>query len=321
MSGNAIFLFMFRIILIGVLAAFFFSSTFVLNRAMSLEGGHWVWSASLRYFWMLGLLAVWLVLTGKGRLGLDALRLFVRHWVFWVVAGSVGFGVFYALITFSSVFAPGWVVAATWQITILATPLVLLAFGRRVPLKAVALTVIIFAGVVLVNIEQAAATSVREVLWGALPVLVAAFAYPFGNQLVWEARAGVSSFVPVIDHPVMDDALCRVLLLTIGSLPLWAGLILFSAPPPPSLGQVMQTGIVALCSGVIATSLFLVARHTARTTAELAAADCTQSMEVVFSLAGEAVLLGHAMPGFIGWAGIGLTMLGLTLYVTVQSRS
>ena len=53
---------------------------------------------------------------------------------------------------------------------------------EAVPLKALALTLIIFAGVVLVNVEQATATSVREVLWGALPVLVAAFAYPIGNQ-------------------------------------------------------------------------------------------------------------------------------------------
>ena len=41
-----------RLIGIGVLAALFFSSTFVLNRAMSLDGGSWVWSASLRYGWM-----------------------------------------------------------------------------------------------------------------------------------------------------------------------------------------------------------------------------------------------------------------------------
>nr|WP_287410568.1 multidrug resistance efflux transporter family protein [Pseudodesulfovibrio sp.] len=311
---------MFRIIFIGVIAAFFFSSTFVFNRAMSLEGGHWVWSASLRYFWMLAILGVWLVITGKARLGLDAIKIFFRHWIFWTVAGSVGFGVFYALITFSSVFAPGWVVAATWQTTILATPLVLLAFGRKVPLKALALTVIIFIGVILVNLEQASATGLREVLWGALPVLVAAFAYPFGNQLVWEARKGEKSFVPSIDHPVMDDPFCRVLLLTLGSLPLWVILIAVTTPPPPSAGQVMQTAIVAACSGVIATSLFLYARHHARSTAELAAADCTQSMEVVFSLAGEAILLGHVMPGILGWGGIALTMVGLMLYVTFQSR-
>ncbi|AMK11240.1 multidrug resistance efflux transporter family protein [Pseudodesulfovibrio indicus] len=312
---------MFRIILLGVLAALFFSSTFVLNRAMSLEGGHWVWSASLRYFWMLAMLLGWLAATGKARLARESVALYRSHWVFWTVAGSIGFGVFYALITFSSVFAPGWVVAATWQTTILATPLVLLGFGRRVPLKALALTALIFAGVVLVNIEQATQTGLREVLLGALPVLVAAFAYPLGNQLVWEARRGEKTYLPAIDHPAMDDPFCRVLLLTLGSLPLWFALILFTAPPLPSMGQLAQTAVVAACSGVIATSLFLVARHTASSTAELAAADCTQSMEVVFSLVGEALLLGHVMPGLLGWLGIGLTMGGLTLYITVQSRS
>lgn len=312
---------MLRIILLGTVASLFFSSTFVLNRAMSLEGGHWVWSASLRYFWMIGFLWLLLMVAGKGRLLSSTLSLFRRHMVFWITAGSVGFGVFYALITFSSVYAPGWVVAATWQTTILATPLVLLAFGRRVPLKALGLTVLIFAGVLLVNLEQASEAGVAEVLWGAVPVLGAAFAYPFGNQLVWEARLGEKRLVPHIDHPAMDDAVCRVLLLTLGSLPLWGVLLLVVSPPPPSTGQVVQTALVALCSGVIATSLFLLARHQARTTAELAAADCTQSMEVVFSLGGEAVLLGHVLPGILGWSGIGLTMLGLILYVTVQSRT
>lgn len=312
---------MLRIILVGTLAALFFSSTFVLNRAMSLEGGHWVWSASLRYFWMILFLGIWLAVTGKTRLGLDALKLFRKHWMFWVLSGSVGFGVFYALITFSSVFTPGWVVAATWQLTILATPLVLFGFGRRVPLKAILLTLIIFVGVILVNVEQASTASLSDTLWGALPVLVAAFAYPFGNQLVWEARQGEHRRIPAINHPAMDDSICRVLLLTLGSLPLWAILIGVTAPPLPSFGQISQTAIVAVCSGVIATSLFLYARHTAQSTAELAAADCTQSMEVIFSLAGEAVLLGHVMPGALGWTGIVLTMLGLVLYVKVQSRA
>jgi drug/metabolite transporter (DMT)-like permease len=309
-----------RIILAGTLAALFFSSTFVLNRAMSLEGGHWVWSASLRYFWMLALLGGGLFVFRRALLA-ESLRLYARHWAFWTLAGGVGFGLFYALITFSASYTPGWVVAATWQTTILATPLVLLGFGRRVPLKALALTALIFAGVVLVNIEQATQTGLREVLLGALPVLVAAFAYPLGNQLVWEARRGEKTYLPAIDHPAMDDPFCRVLLLTLGSLPLWFALILFTAPPLPSMGQLAQTAVVAACSGVIATSLFLVARHTASSTAELAAADCTQSMEVVFSLVGEALLLGHVMPGLLGWLGIGLTMGGLTLYITVQSRS
>ncbi len=60
---------MLRLVLTGILAALFFSSTFVLNRAMSLEGGHWLWTASLRYVWMLLLLCIWLAVAGRARWG------------------------------------------------------------------------------------------------------------------------------------------------------------------------------------------------------------------------------------------------------------
>ncbi len=317
---------MLRLVLTGILAALFFSSTFVLNRAMSLEGGHWLWTASLRYGWMLILLGIWLVVTGRAALGMQALKLFCKHWVFWTIAGSVGFGIFYGLISFSSSYAPAWVVAATWQMTILATPAVLLIFGRRVSLHALLFTLIIFAGVLLINIEQASAVSLHDVLLGALPVLGAAFAYPLGNQMVWEARLRVDKKriplirrrIPTIDHPAMDDAMCRVLLLTLGSLPFWIVLMICISPPMPSEGQLFMTLLVALFSGVAATSLFLGARHMAKSSSELAAVDCTQSMEVIFSLAGEAILLGGALPGLMGWAGIALTLLGLVLYLGMQ---
>ncbi|SMF04390.1 DMT family transporter [Desulfovibrio gilichinskyi] len=307
-----------RIIMIGILAAFFFSTTFVLNRAMSLDGGHWVWSASLRYFWMLiflsaGLLAV------RRKLFIETLKLYFRHWFFWTIAGGIGFGLFYALLSFSASYAPGWVVAATWQTTILATPIVLLLFGKRIPLRAMLLTLIIFAGVLLVNVEQAGSNPVSEILLGAIPVFIAAFAYPFGNQMVWEARQSGSRFIPHLESPAMDDPFCRVLLLTLGSLPLWAVLIVVLSPPAPAMNQILNTALVAIFSGVIATSLFLYARNKATSAAELAAADCTQSMEVVFSLLGEVFLLGGALPGPMGWAGIVLTMLGLALYIRVQN--
>lgn len=307
-----------KIILIGVLAALFFSTTFILNRAMSLDGGHWVWSASLRYFWMLGFLGVGLFMWRRSLL-FKSIQLYARHWVFWTVAGCVGFGVFYALITFSASYSPGWVVAATWQTTILATPLVLLLFGKKVPMKAMTLTTVIFAGVLLINWEQAEVGDWGDVALGAAPILVAAFAYPLGNQLVWEAKNNARRFIPLLDSPVMDDAFCRVFLLTLGSMPLWLVLIVLFAPAPPSSGQVWNTALVALFSGIAATSLFLYARHAAKSVAELAAADCTQSMEVVFSLAGEVLLLGGALPGVIGWTGVALTMVGLVLYIRVQN--
>ena len=49
-------------IMIGILAAFFFGFTFILNHSMQLDGGSWLWSASLRYLFMVPFLIaiVWL---------------------------------------------------------------------------------------------------------------------------------------------------------------------------------------------------------------------------------------------------------------------
>lgn len=310
-----------RLILIGSLAALFFSSTFVINRALSLQGGHWAWTSSLRFgFMLIFLLAIILIRDGKKALS-DVKDVFLKHLLFWVIAGSIGFGVFYSLITFSSQYAAGWVVATTWQTTILATPIVIALFGRKVPRSGLVFTAIIFIGIVLVNIEHAALTSVREVLFSALPVLGAAFAYPIGNQLVWESRMGHHPRLPHIQHPILDNAFARVLLLTLGSLPFWAGLLLFTSPPPPSTDQLISTALVALLSGVIATTLFLYARHLSHQPYEVAAVDSTQSLEVVFSLIGEIIFLGGTLPGWIGLAGILLTILGLIAYISFQNKS
>lgn len=311
---------MLRLLALGVLSALFFSSTFVLNRAMSLAGGHWLWTASLRYGYMTLFLSLWLIITGKTRLLRDVVTIFRQHWRFWSMAGGIGFGLFYATITFSSAFAAGWVVAATWQITILATPLVLLCFGRRVPTRGILFSLLIFLGIVLVNVEHAQLTSWRAVLLGGLPVLVAAFAYPFGNQMVWEARQVRHSWLPHLDHPALENTVVRVLLLTLGSLPFWLVLILVVQPPPPSSGQLVNTALVALLSGVIATSLFLYGRHLAVNAYELAAVDATQSAELIFSLLGEIILLNGAWPGALGLVGIGLTVVGLVLYLLAQTK-
>lgn len=314
---------MLRLLAYGLLAALFFSSTFVLNRAMSLGGGHWVWSAALRYAYALLLISLGFVLSGRARTLLEVGRVYLRHWLFWTVAGCVGFGVFYSGITFAASFAPGWVVATTWQTTILATPLVLAAFGRRVPLRGLLFTLLIFAGVVLVNLEHAAQTSWAQVALGALPVLVAAVAYPVGLQMVWEARSGgerSGGRVRHIDAAVVDQPFARVLLLILGSLPWWIVLVLVAQPPPPTQGQWVSTLLVALSSGVVATVLFMHARHLARTPYQLAAVDSTQSGEVIFSLLGEVLLLGGMLPGRMGWAGVALTVVGLVLYLGAQRR-
>jgi len=41
---------------IALLAALFFTFTYVLNRAIATDGGHWAWTASLRYLLTLPML-------------------------------------------------------------------------------------------------------------------------------------------------------------------------------------------------------------------------------------------------------------------------
>ncbi len=311
---------MLKLISIGVASGLFFSTTFVLNRMMSLDGGHWVWTASLRYLFMLLLLLCWFLLSWNLRLLRELLQLYGRHWLFWTVAGTIGFGFFYALISYSASFAPGWVIATTWQTTIIATPIVLLGFKRKVPGAALFFSLLIFAGVVLVNVSQAQIAPLRDVLMGALPVLLAAFCYPIGNQLVWEVQNSGHSLLPKIDSPALNRPFAKVLLLTLGSVPFWLLLVLVYQPPPPAASQVMQTAMVALFSGIIATSLFLYARQLAKDPYELSAVDATQASEVIFALVGEIFFLHAGVPNIYGIAGIIITILGLCLYLRAQAR-
>lgn len=306
---------MLRFILLGLAAAAFFSTTFILNRAMSLSGGHWVWSASLRYAYMALFLIFWVLLrTGPRRL-LEILQLFRRHVLFWVIAGTIGFGVFYSMLCYAADHAPAWILAATWQSTILATPVVLFFFGRRVPPHGVLFALLIFAGIVLVNSEQAEGQiELENILMGVLPVLAAAFAYPIGNQMLNTARHGGQGPIPPILSPVLHDASSCVLLMTLGSVPFWFLLIAASSPPPPTPDQWVHTALVALFSGVIATSIFYKARNATTSPIVLAAVDATQAGEVGFSLLGEILLLGGAPPNLLGSLGLILMVAGLVSY-------
>jgi drug/metabolite transporter (DMT)-like permease len=309
---------MLQLVVVGVVSGLFFSTTFVLNRLMSLQGGHWVWTASLRYVFMLTFLVVGFVVTGRSRLLRELWLLYCRNWRFWTLAGTIGFGLFYACISYSASFAPAWVVATTWQATILATPLVLLGFGKRVPWRALLFSLLIFAGVVLVNVSQAGGNLSGELLKGALPVIAAAFCYPIGNQLVWEVRRAVHPRLPKIDSPALGRPFAGVLLLTLGSVPFWLVLVVVCQPPLPSVGQILQTALVALFSGIIATGLFFFARQKARTPYQLSAVDATQGSEAVFALIGEVLFLHAALPTVSGYLGLAMTVVGLCLYLRVQ---
>lgn len=309
---------MVRLVALGIVSGAFFSSTFILNEVMSLGGGHWVWSASLRYGFMVAFLSLLiLVRGGPGKLA-QVLRLFSSHWRFWTLAGSIGFGGFYGLICFSADYSPGWVIAATWQFTIVASLFVLRGFGRPIPGRIWFFSLFIFAGVLLVNIDRAESVSLLPLVLGALPVLGAAFCYPFGNQMVWEAENGGHRLIPKIESDLLKDVFVKVLLMSIGSLPLWIILVLAVAPPAPAVSQLLNTALVALFSGIFATSIFLYSRNQAVHAHELAGVDASQSSEVVFALLGGLVFLDSPLPGPIAGVGLFLVVAGLTCFALVR---
>ena len=184
---------MVKLILLGLLAGALFSSTFILNEFMSSAGGHWFWSASLRYLFMWLLLTVIITMQhGFGRIK-ELTAIFCAHWRFWCITGSIGFGLFYTGICYAGDHVAGWVVAATFMFTVVTSLLVLIAFGQRFDKKFIFYALLVFIGVLLVNVsegltasEVASTPMLEMLLYGALPALVAAFCYPIGNQLVWQ---------------------------------------------------------------------------------------------------------------------------------------
>lgn len=289
----------------GILAAFFFSFTFILNRTMELEGGSWLWSAALRFIFMLPILALLLAIRGELRHSLHHLSMHKGAYLLW---STVGFGLFYAPLTFASAFSPGWLVAGCWQVTIIAGTL-LLPFlpavdGVRnsIPWRQLRWSLLILIGVVMLLWEQVSAVNARQVLLGLLPVLFAAFMYPLGNRRMM--------------HVCQDDVdtLQRVFNMTLASQPFWLLIVLWGYRDygSPTNGQMIQSFLVALFSGVIATVLFFAATQLVRQDVKkMATVEATQSGEVVFTLLGEMVILGIALPGMLALGGITLIILGI----------
>lgn len=291
-----------RPILIGILSAMFFAVTFILNQSMQGSGGHWIYSAALRFYLMLPFLI--LIVGYRRRLGRvwSALRTAPR---FWLTYGTIGFGIFYSGICFAADYAPGWLIAGTWQVTILAGPLLAPLFKQTIPWASLRYSLLIVMGVLLMQLSVAGSVSVTTLLLGVVPVILAAIAYPLGNRKMMERYGD--------DLGVFD----RILGMTLASLPFWLILSGFAYVQVglPSAIQVGQSGLVALFSGVIATSLFFYATTLVRTEPiRLAAVEATQSFEILFTVLGELVFLHAVFPSGLALFGMVTVMLGMTLH-------
>ncbi|MDO5519142.1 MAG: multidrug resistance efflux transporter family protein [bacterium] len=288
-----------KALLYGIISSLFFAATFVLNSSMNLSGGYWMWSASLRYFFMLIILFTILWKSKRLHLVFEEIK---RAKGSWLLYSTIGFGLFYAPLTFASNYGESWLVAGCWQLTILAGILLTPLFGKKFPRRSFGFSCIIIVGVFLIQYEQASVVSRKDILMSILPILVAAFAYPFGNRKMMEVTDGRLT------------TLERVFGMTLMSMPFWIVLSGFAVVNSglPSGNQVFQSLIVAIFSGVIATILFFKATELVKhNPSQLAIIEATQSGEVLFSVLGEVLLLAGAAPGPIGWIGLGIIILGM----------
>ena len=282
---------------------------------MEISGGSWLWSASLRYFFMVPfLIAIVAYRKGLRDTG-KAMASKPLPFFGWSI---VAFVLFYAPLTFSAAYSPGWLLAGTWQLTIVAGVLLAPLFvivvktnegekkiRQRIPLVSLLITLIIFSGVILIQIPNANSVDTRTLLLGILPVIVAAFAYPLGNRKMMDLLQG------------RLDTFQRVLAMTLMTIPVWIGFAVYAmfTVGPPSMNQVIQSLIVAVSSGVIATTLFFMATDLVQNhQGKLAAVEATQSTELIFAMIGEMLILHIALPGTLSLIGIFVIIIGMGLH-------
>lgn len=298
-----------RPLILGIFAALFFASTFVLNEVMQVGGGNFAYSASLRFLWMIPLLLVVVAFRGGLKRVFSTLRENPRPWMVW---GTVGFGLFYVPICLTAEVAPPWLIAGTWQVTIVAGALLSPLFKKtdgtweHIPWRGLRFSILILVGVVLMQVEFFKSFEPRFLWLGVVPVTIAAFAYPLGNR-------------KMMQHTDLD-VFERILGMCLGSLPVW--LLLFGyglTTGRPSSSQLGQTFLVALLSGIVATVLFFMATDLVKQDmGRLASVEATQAPEVLFALIGELVFLHAVMPSPIALFGIALVMVGVVFHSRSQ---
>jgi drug/metabolite transporter (DMT)-like permease len=300
---------------IALLSALFFTSTYVLNRAAAVDGAHWAWTASLRYLITLPLM---LPLMRGGRLApvLAAMRAHPGAWLLW---SGIGFVLFYVCLSAAAASGPSWLVAGSFQLTVvagmLASPFLYRDARARIPRAALAVGLVVLAGVLLMQFGHAEGRLDAAGWWALALVAVSAFAYPVGNRglLLHLERAGIEL-----------DATQRVFGLTLASLPAWLAVAAFaySRAGPPTPPQVGLAAGVALGAGVIATVLFFRATGLVRRDpVALAAAEAMQAAEILFATLLGVLWLGEAWPQGIAAVGAGVVIAGIVAFSWVAARA
>lgn len=300
---------------IALLSALFFTLTYVLNRASANAGGHWAWTASLRYLLTLPMLLPLMPWQGGIAPVWRALR--AHPWA-WLRCSAIGFVLFYVLLSFAAGSGPSWLVAGSFQFTVIAgmlcAPLIYRDARRRIPRAALAIGVVILLGVLLLQFGHAHGGLGRAGWFALACVLGAAVLFPLGNRLLLLhlERSGEDL-----------NASQRVFGMTLASQPLWWLLAAFAwnEAGAPAWTQVGLAAGVALSAGVIATILFFQATGMVRDNpVALGAAEAMQAAELLFATVLGVWWLHEAWPRDIALWGAVLVVAGIVAFAWVAAR-
>lgn len=306
---------------VALLAALFFTCAYVLNRAAAVGGGHWAWTASLRYLITLPLMLLAMRWFGGVAPVWRAIRAAPWAWIQW---SGIGFVLFYLCLSFAAASGPSWLVAGTFQLTVIAgmlcAPLLYDDARARIPLPALLAGLVVVAGVLMMQLGFSDGALDAEAWVAVACLVVSAVAYPLGNRglLLHLERAS-----PGPDAAGLN-ATQRVFGMTLASQPAWwlvAGYAAVEAgAPPPS--QVALAAGVALGAGIIATVLFFHATGMVRRDpTALGAAEAMQGAEILFATLIGAAWLGEAWPSGSSLVGALVVIAGIVLFSWVAARA
>ncbi|MGR6981139.1 DMT family transporter [Testudinibacter sp. P27/CKL/0425] len=268
---------------------------------MSLSGDNAWWSAALRFVFMLPMLYLLLGMRINRSAVYREIQRAPRQWLLW---SSVGFGLFYLPLTLSADYASSWLVASSWQITIIAGILLTPLFGQPIPLKNLLFSCVIVLGIGLLQIDNLRTLSLTESLYPLLLIIIAAFAYPLGNR----------KMMALIGNSLTTQQ--RVYGMVLCSMPFWLLVITIATFKSglPSASQLTQSFFVALFSGVIATILFFKATELVKhNMKQLAVIEATQAGEILFTLLGGVLLLSDPLPSGLAFVGLLIVIIGILI--------
>lgn len=292
---------------LAIISTFFLSTGLIINSLNAYKGNNWAWTASLRYLLAVPVLVIIVLFRGKLNGLLLAFKKMPLTFILW---GNLGFGVYYALLSYAIGMIPGWLVTAGFMTTVLAgvliCPLIYDDHRAMISKKALLLSSLLVSGLLIMQMDR-----IRQLEHITLTVLgigmaiLAAFLWPLGNRKL---------MLKLEQEQISLDPIQRILGMTIGGLPILLLLAAygFYSAGAPSLLQLETSFLAVLSSGVIGTILFFKAMQlVSKNHLGMLAVESTQVLGVFFTLIGDMLIKGTPWPGLFG--NLGFLIIGLAL--------